>query len=130
METRWQWKTRFEREGRAILGDVRRQLKAHGFTETRIHYNRGGIAVSGEVSLEAFRPGEAFGAYAWVQENIFSREGTLVLIARWTERRQERRHTRSGRNMDFVPGSTSTDVATFLLAEVDSANATDGAGAF
>jgi len=90
-------KADFLRTGRKVLKAVGKALVARGFTEQDIRTNAAGVAVSGDVYADYFRPGEPIGVWIeWTQSCVGA--GGTTIMYRWTERREQGKHTDTGPN--------------------------------
>jgi hypothetical protein len=106
----------------AFLEHARKYLKAvgnvlkkdFGYTDVDVRTSEGGIAVSGDVYLEAYAPDKARGVYVWIAESCVSsgedrRDHVTVMY---------RRVDGSGRSGRNIWGKTSMD-STALAVELD-----------
>ena len=101
-------KADFLRTGRKVLKAVGKALAAKGYTEADIRTNKAGMAVSGEVSADFFKPGEPNGIWLQWSESGVGGGGASILY-RWTARREDGKHTETGPNQWLSVG-TEVDI--------------------
>ena len=109
----------FLKEAHALLKEVGTHLAFIGLVEQKIWKNRGGIAVSGEVYGEFFKPGKNIGVFVEVGTSCvrghFSRKEDGVCIrAVWRCRHRDHAHTPEGRNEWIDPNYNDQQIASCL----------------
>lgn len=113
-----QQKEQFLHDAATYLRAVGQALYGYGFRDILVRTNRGGIAVSGEVSAEIRMPGMERWLYLWIQSfpyrSLSSGRGDGVLItARWREPTQV--SFREGDNHSLDANLSSFDLAHRLV---------------
>jgi hypothetical protein len=90
-------KREWEKRARRAMNLTARMLKAEGFEVSPVRFNPGGVAVWGEASFRARRPGDRIGAY--LQAHRYRDEDAIMYRAEeWPT--GEHRHHRMGPNRE------------------------------
>ncbi|MGE5492650.1 MAG: hypothetical protein ACM31P_15345, partial [Actinomycetota bacterium] len=115
-------KAAFLADARGFLKDVAAQLTAEGWSSEKVHVSEGGVAVSGDVSLVAFKDGQNHGIYVTIGGGVglpmVSESPSNVRIMYRANTRKDKYGGKVNR-WDAPWNVTSGDLAAMLVAEAN-----------